>query len=105
MAAIIVVLTPSKAKSEYKEFAKDVAAYWRCQISDTVWIIDSELDLSVIESELAYHLNKNDALFVGYLSPKWATRNDDHLNDWLTSSTRRWLNLSPHSLIGRLLGK
>ena len=105
MAAIIVVLTPSKAISEYKDFAKDVAAYWRCQISDAVWIIDSELDLGVIEKELSVHLNKYDKLLVQYLAPKWAVNNDDRLNDWLSASSRRWLKTIPSSLFARLLGR
>jgi hypothetical protein len=102
MAAILVILTPSKAISEYGYFNKGIAAYWRIQISESAWVIDSELDLELIESELNYHLFEEDKLFIGYLAPKWSTLNDADLDDWLSRPTRRWLKTASDSFFGRL---
>jgi hypothetical protein len=105
MAAIVVILSPSKAACEYKAFYKDVTAFWRCQVSDCTWIIDSKLDIQIIESELSYHLDESDELFVAYLAPKWSVRNNDSLDAWLSHSTRRWLKPPRAPLFERLFGK
>lgn len=105
MATIIVVLASSKPVEELSSFRKDVAAFWRCQISDSVWLIDSELPIDEIRDELTRSLSENDGLFLGYLYPRWLAWKMRGPKQWLLRPTRRWLRRANVPFLKRFFGE
>lgn len=104
MAIMIVVLTKSESEADYRDFKKDIAAYSRCQVSDSTWIIDTNLEMQVVKEELSRHLLRDESLLIAEMNPKWIFYQGGRSEEWIGSVKRRWSLREKTSLLN-LFGK
>ncbi|MGV3511403.1 MAG: hypothetical protein ACO1OX_05300 [Novosphingobium sp.] len=89
MSVMLGVLSTSDFESSLARFEKSVAAYSRCQINHTAWLIDTNLSFDIVLKELSYGLDAKDQVFLTEVSSNWGFYNGGRPEQWLSAESRK----------------